>query len=165
MKRVALIIVFAVLASLVFTPFAATAEAAKSATSLSLPVTGSGAGGTFIGTFDLQRFVVQNGAVSAAGLLIGTLTTATGLVTTIVKNITIPLTVGQTSCDILHLELGPLFLDLLGLQINLNQIVLDIDAQAGPGNLLGNLLCAVAGLLDDPTGLARVLNSILSILG
>jgi hypothetical protein len=61
--------------------------------------------------------------------------------------------------------LGPLDLDLLGLQVHLNQIVLDIDAAAGPGNLLGNLLCAVAGLLDNPGAqLTRLLNDILGIL-
>jgi hypothetical protein len=57
-----------------------------------------------------------------------------------------------------------LSLDLLGLQIDLSRIVLDITAQTGPGNLLGNLLCAVAGLLDDPSGLARLLNQILAAL-
>jgi hypothetical protein len=51
-------------------------------------------------------------------------------------------------CDILFLDIGPIFLDLLGLQVDLSQITLDIDAVAGPGNLVGNLLCAVAGLLD-----------------
>jgi hypothetical protein len=44
------------------------------------------------------------------------------------------------------------------------QIVLDITAQSGAGNLLGNLLCAVAGLLDSPGGLARLLNQILGLL-
>jgi hypothetical protein len=39
--------------------------------------------------------------------------------------------------------------------------VLDIDAESGPGNLLG----AVAGLLDNPNGLARPLARILDILG
>ena len=38
--------------------------------------------------------------------------------------------------------------DLLGLTVDLSQIELDIDAQRGSGNLLGNLLCAVVGLLD-----------------
>jgi hypothetical protein len=52
------------------------------------------------------------------------------------------------ACPILHLELGPLDLDLLGLRVQLNQVVLDVTAVPGPGNLLGNLLCAVAGLLD-----------------
>jgi hypothetical protein len=47
----------------------------------------------------------------------------------------------------------------------LSRIVLDITAESGAGNLLGNLLCAVAGLLDNPSGLARRLNRILDILG
>ena len=54
----------------------------------------------------------------------------------------------MAACDILNLVLGPLDLDLLGLLIHLNRVVLDIVAVAGAGNLLGNLLCAVAGLLD-----------------
>ena len=48
--------------------------------------------------------------------------------------------------------------------MNLSEVILDITAQSGAGNLLGNLLCAVAGLLDNPGGLARVLNDILGIL-
>jgi hypothetical protein len=55
-------------------------------------------------------------------------------------------------CDILHLVLGPLDLDLLGLEIHLSRVVLDIIARPGPGNLLGNLLCAIAGLLDPGPG-------------
>src|SRR3954447_13811078 len=52
------------------------------------------------------------------------------------------------ACQILNLVLGPLHLNLLGLVIDLNQVILNITAQPGDGNLLGNLLCAVAGLLD-----------------
>jgi hypothetical protein len=134
---------------------------------ITIPVTGSGGGSTFVGTLNLQRFSVIDGVVSAVGTLAGTLTSATGVVTSIVRNLAIPLNLStvQATCDILHLELGPLDLNLLGLQINLNQIVLDITAVSGPGNLLGNLLCAVAGLLDSPGGLAALLNRILSILG
>lgn len=51
-------------------------------------------------------------------------------------------------CPILELVIGPIFLDLLGLQITTNTIEIDIVAVAGEGNLLGNLLCAVASLLD-----------------
>ena len=72
------------------------------------------------------------------------------------------------SCDILHLDLGPLNLDLLGLQVHLDRVVLDIVAQSGAGNLLGNLLCAVAGLLDGGPlgGLLAQLQALLSqILG
>ena len=49
-------------------------------------------------------------------------------------------------------------------------MVLDITAQQGPGNLLGNLLCAVAHLLDSNAsgsglnGLAALLNRILALL-
>jgi hypothetical protein len=76
-----------------------------------------------------------------------------------------PETLGIT-CDILHLELGPLDLNLLGLVVHLDQIVLDIDAQAG-GGLLGDLLCAIANLLDTNgplQSIARLLNQILGIL-
>lgn len=51
-------------------------------------------------------------------------------------------------CPILTLDVGEIFLDLLGLQVETSTIEIDITAVAGEGNLLGNLLCAVAGLLD-----------------
>ena len=75
--------------------------------------------------------------------------------------------VTAASCDILNLVLGPLDLNLLGLTIHLNQVVLDIIAVSGAGNLLGNLLCAVAGLLDGGGALSQIaalLNQILAIL-
>ncbi len=53
------------------------------------------------------------------------------------------------SCSILELDIGAIFIDLLGLQISLAPIALDIVAQRGAGNLLGNLLCAIAGLLGN----------------
>lgn len=52
------------------------------------------------------------------------------------------------SCPILDLRLGPINLDLLGLVVRTNTIELEIIARPGPGNLLGNLLCGIAGLLD-----------------
>ena len=54
----------------------------------------------------------------------------------------------HSRCDILFLQLGPLDLDLLGLVLDLSQITLDLDAVSGAGNLLGNLLCGLVGLLD-----------------
>jgi hypothetical protein len=124
-------------------------------------------GGSFVGSFTLQRFAVVDGAVAAVGRLTGTLTGPGGVTTTILQTLRLPIPIGnvQATCDILHLELGPLDLNLLGLVVHLNQIVLDIDAQSGPGNLLGNLLCSVAGLLDNPGGLATLLNRILALLG
>lgn len=75
---------------------------------------------------------------------------------------------GRISCDILNLDLGPLDLDLLGLQIHLNEVILTIVAEAGGGNLLGNLLCAVTGLLDGVAAIAAIselLNQIINIIG
>ena len=75
--------------------------------------------------------------------------------------------VTAASCDILNLVLGPLDLNILGLEVHLSQVVLDIVATTGAGNLLGNLLCAVAGLLDGGAALGQIaglLNQILDIL-
>ena len=99
----------------------------------------------------------------AMGTLTGVLTTAAGT-SSMLKTVALPAAVTQAACEILHLDIGPISLDLLGLQVNLSRIVLDISAQPGAGNLLGNLLCSVAGLLDNPSGLARLLNQILAIL-
>jgi hypothetical protein len=60
---------------------------------------------------------------------------------------------GHGVCPILFLELGPLFLDILGLVIEIpDPIVVDVRAERGPGRLLGNLLCALVGILDGDRG-------------
>jgi len=63
----------------------------------------------------------------------------------------------QASCDILDLDIGAIHLDLLGLVVDLAPIHLDITAIPG-GGLLGDLLCAVAGLLDPGGLLGDLLN-------
>jgi len=165
MKRIAVATMFAFTTAMV-APAATIPASAQTTTptAVTVPIVGSGGGGTFAGTFKLQRFTSQNGVLTAVGTLSGTVTSATGIVGTILKTISLPVTVGDSTCQILHLDLGPLSLDLLGLQINLSQVVLDITAQAGAGNLLGNLLCGVANLLNDPSGLSRLLNQILALL-
>lgn len=110
----------------------------------------------------------------ALGTFTGSATDAAGKTISGTSNIALPVDVAQStgSCQILDLVLGPLDLDLLGLQVHLDTVHLNITAQQGPGNLLGNLLCAVAGLLDGPTGLnailtqiANLLNQLLGVLG
>lgn len=49
-----------------------------------------------------------------------------------------------TVCNVLNLTLGPLHLALLGLIVDLNQVVLTIKADS-QGGLLGSLLCGLAG--------------------
>ncbi len=94
------------------------------------------------------------------------------LVGTISQALTLPVIGSQAtaSCEILDLVLGPLDLNLLGLVVHLDTVHLNITAVPGPGNLLGNLLCAVAGLLDNTgggtaggalNGIAALLNNIL----
>ena len=152
------------------TPLAATSAAAQpapAAPALTIPIVGSVAGGTLNAVFNLTRFAVQNGQLVAIGTLVGTITnTATGVVSSFVQNIALPVA-ATGSCQVLHLELGPLDLNLLGLMVHLDKIVLDITAQSGPGNLLGNLLCAVANLLNGGgplAGIANLLNQILAQL-
>ena len=71
-------------------------------------------------------------------------------------------------CPVLDLALGPIHLNLLGLDVALSAVDLDIVATPGPGQLLGNLLCAVVHLLDGPVlggALTSLVNLINSLLG
>ena len=141
-----------------------------------------GRNGTVRGEFVPDRFIVRGGDAYANGVLRATLRRGSGeLVGTTTRRVTIPVRNGSTgarpaqvaaqggTCDILNLVLGPLDLNLLGLEVHLDRVVLDIVARTGAGNLLGNLLCAVAGLLDG-TGLlnelrlANALNRVLALL-
>lgn len=173
MKQLAAaLLAFALLAGLVASPVGdAQAQAPGSASGIDLPITGTGDNGeSFEGVFTLTRFVNQNGELFAEGTLTGTLTNAEGAVIGTVTDlpVTLPASNAGSTCDILDLNLGPLDLDLLGLIVHLDPVNLTIDAEQGPGNLLGNLLCAVTGLLDQgggsTSGLANLLNRILSIL-
>ena len=123
------------------------------------------AGDTFSGVFKIANFAVQNGQIVAQGTLTGTLTNATsGATQSVTQAISAPLVGASASCQILSLTLGPLDLNLLGLQVHLNQVVLNITAQPGPGNLLGNLLCAVANLLNGGGGLSTLLTQLTNLL-
>jgi hypothetical protein len=154
---------------------ASTATAAPpQATGLTAPVTGTftdalGGTGTFTGTYEIERFVNQNGGLAAVTTLTGTAVNSLGVVVgTVDQTVTVPLQQASGSCQILHLELGPLDLDLLGLVVHLDRVVLDITAEQGPGNLLGNLLCGIAGLLDSgatTNAIVRLLNQLLGLLG
>lgn len=126
--------------------------------------------GTFTGTFTPTQFGTNNGQLTVDGVLNGTVTDAAGNVLATVTDLAfndVPVTAAQATdaCQILNLDLGPLDLNILGLRVQLNEVQLDITAVPGPGNLLGNLLCAVAGLLDGNAtgGLANLLNRLLGL--
>ena len=115
-------------------------------------------------TLDITSFAVKKGGVVANGVLKGTVNGQQ-----VTQNVTLPVTPGQHSCQILKLDLGPLNLDILGLQVALSAVHLEVNAQPGSGNLLGNLLCDIAHLLDGNGNafgrLAGLLNDLLKALG
>jgi hypothetical protein len=154
------------LLALIFTMTGTSTAATGSA--LAIPISGANNSGTaaFSGVYTITGFALQGSNLVAVGNLVGTLTNKANQTTTSVSQVlNLPVTGASGSCQILHLELGPLDLNLLGLQIHLNQVVLDITAQSAPGNLLGNLLCDVANLLNNPTQtLVSLLNQIVAIL-
>jgi hypothetical protein len=153
-------------------------------------VTGAAKNGTtFAGHYNVKRFVTtDSGKTKAVGTLKGTLTKKNGSTDKVTKKrvrmavrpaassvSSLPAAPGTVSpsvvgCQILDLVLAPLDLDLLGLTVHLDRVHLNITAVPGAGELLGNLLCAVAGLLDSSqllsvgTVLTNLLNAILGIL-
>ena len=159
------------------------AQAAQEQPGLSFPISTAGATGTFTGVLKITSFAVQNNALVASGIVTGSVVGATGQVRAVARTVTMPVVTGggtattaaapaaaaaAAACGILHLELGPLDLDLLGLVVHLDRVVLDLSAAPGAGNLLGNLLCSITNLLNAGgalTQLANLLNQLLGLLG
>ena len=159
--------------------FTSTLSAApKTSDGVSVPVTGStSTGGHFQGTATITRFANNNGALVAVGTLTGVVTDASGAAQSILSTFSAPVnspstsaassaapavTVAAASCSILNLTLGPIHLDLLGLVLDTNTIVVNLTAVPGAGNLLGNLLCSVSNLLNG--GINGQLNAIVNLL-
>jgi hypothetical protein len=70
--------------------------------------------------------------------------------------------------NILHLSLGPVDLNLLGLKVHLDNcangpVTVDITAQPGPGKLLGNLLGGLAHVLDSHASQQGVLSNLFNV--
>jgi hypothetical protein len=133
-------------------------------------VTGTLADGrTITGTVTVTKFNhSQAGGLTVDGVLNYTVVetgetdtqTFFGATATLKRGIGAPT---QPTCEILDLDIGAIHLDLLGLVVDLAPIHLDIVAESGSGNLLGNLLCALAGLLNGPN-LGGLLGAIQDLL-
>jgi len=72
--------------------------------------------------------------------------------------------------NILHLALGPVNLNLLGLVVHLDNcnngpVTVDLTAQPGPGKLLGNLLGGLSHLLDSNANTQALINKLDNIAG
>jgi len=125
---------------------------------------------------NLGPALVAPAAASAASLLpinIGSVTfnPATGAINAVgtIGNQSFPVTglltlVPSGTTSILHLQLNEIHLDLLGLKVDTSKICLDITAQSGPGNLLGNLLTDVTSLLNNPTGGSGIIGGLNDVL-
>jgi hypothetical protein len=134
------------------------------------------------GHFVVDQFRMKRGVLYAVGHLTGNLSGKT-----VSRHVSWPVTAASANetasgpqgfaaapqqvptpgaCSILTLTLGPLDLNLLGLHVALNQVNLLIEAIPAAGNLLGNLLCAVANLLNGGLGgpLAGLLTAITNLL-
>lgn len=159
-------------ASFVLLPGPAHAQQKTGSSPLKLPIASAPlttTGGTAAGTltnavFKVTGFANQGGQLVATGTLTGTMTTASGATQNVKTAATAPVNQATGSCTILDLTIGPIYLNLLGLVVQTDTIHLTITAQQGPGNLLGNLLCAVAGLLDNNGGLSGLLGNLLNQL-
>lgn len=145
-------------------------------------------GKKFKGTYAIQRFVAGTHRVYAVGTLKGTL-----LGRQVTRhNVKMPAKLVKASgstaqtakaCTVLHLQLGPIDLNLLGLRVQLfggtnskqpQPITLLITADPN-GGLLGQLLCDITGFLNKSgilsqlssnlQQLAATLTGITSILG
>jgi hypothetical protein len=149
------------------------------------PINFTSAAGTFKGRFIPHSFRMVDGELMARGRVGGVVdrvghapqSVSRWHVTMPVKEINgaapkapmRPMAAAALTCDVLNLVLGPLDLNLLGLEIHLDTVVLDIIANPA-GGLLGQLLCAIANLLSGGfTGtlaqLAALLELILTTLG
>jgi hypothetical protein len=141
-------------------------------------------GKTFTGKYTIERFVNSGGKLYS----VGTLTGKAGSKKINKSNVKLPAAVANNAaagssqaqasqvplplpplpagnaCSILSLNLGPINLNVLGLVVRTNEIQLRVDAVQGPGNLLGNLLCGITGLLNPATGGTAVANTPLAQL-
>jgi hypothetical protein len=169
-----LAVLLALASAFILAPFGAMAAPKDKKPFKNIPVAGTlVGGGTFKGKVSITQFGYdQATGLWVSGVLNGTATTADGVahqdISQSFSQVHATLSSGgsaatagsastfaitQAVCDILTLNIGAIHLDLLGLVVDLAPVNLNITAVSGAGNLLGNLLCAVAGLLDPNTGL------------
>lgn len=134
-----------------------------------VPITGTAKNGkAFKGTYTINRFAKRDGKLYAVTTVTGKLgnraVTRRNIVMRVRKQAANGASAAST-CQVLNLVLAPLDLNLLGLKVHLNQVVLNITGETGAGNLLGNLVCAVTGILDPQGGLQGLVQFLNTLLG
>ena len=155
------------------------AEAAKPAATLVVPLTGTAVlGGTFTGSFSISSFENRGGRIFAIGMVSGVVSGAdaganarSGITGPLALEVTptsgpplatrSAITAQATPCDVLHLQFGGITTNLLGVDVALSPVTLDITGQAGP---LGELVCQAVATLGNVAALVGLLNQILGLL-
>ncbi len=140
-----------------------------------IPLSAHQKGRNFKGTLEIVRFEERSGSVVAIGTITGKVTgKGKGNKPVTQENVVLPVSFAppvqtqsangiqaQATCQILDLTLGPIDLNLLGLRLQVNQIHIQLTATQGA--LLGDLLCAIANLLNGGI-LGQILNQLLGLL-
>ena len=67
-----------------------------------------------------------------------------------------------STCGVLHLDLGAINLNLLGVVVTTMPVTIDINGDTG--GPLGNLVCAVLNTVNIVVGLVNLLNSLLGLV-
>jgi hypothetical protein len=148
---------------------------------LYLPIAGSATGGaTFSGTLSVQRFEVRDGRIVAVGMVSGSVS---GAGTLLAGPLALPVELGPGSqgaaaspaaaapqpaaqtCQVLHLALGAVNLNVLGLQVTTQPISIDVSGDSTGTNVLGNLICTILTTVNNVVGLVNLLNQLLGVLG
>jgi hypothetical protein len=105
------------------------------------------------------HFTAAGKTLSATGVVTGKLVDGAGHVSTVRQTVRLTASTGG-SCQVLHLFLDQLNLELLGLNAHLDQVTLDVTGQAH-GGPLGSLFCklARAKLASARASAVRALNA------
>ena len=148
---------------------------------LQLPIAGSAAsGGTFVGTFSINRFEARSGQVVAIGMVRGLVAGVKEAGTVLVGEVILsPVHVSPASqgpaapsslvaqqqaatCEALHLDIGSVNLNVLGLVVTTQPIAIDLSGDSSAP--LGNLVCTILETLNNVVGLVGLLNQLLGTL-
>ena len=181
------------IATALLVPLAGASSNADAASPLvTLPITGSTSGhGTFTGALALSRVGADNGRIFVEGVVTGTVARTKSSVGTFVSvPVQLPLTGnwgpiaavapgsplaewrGETvqrrillaqSCGILHLDIGAVTLNVLGVVVTTDPITLDLSGDSAAP--LGSIVCALLGLVGTVGNLLNLLTSLLGGLG
>jgi len=149
-------------------------DVGEGAAPLQLPIAGSAAGGgAFAGTLSIQRFEARGDQVVAIGMVSGRVA---GGGTGLAGPVALPVQLGpgvqgaaasnavvaQATCQVLHLDVGAVNLNLAGVLVTTQPVSIDLSGDsAGP---LGNLTCTILATLNNVVGVVGLLNQLLGVV-